>query len=73
MPALRPITSVAAGLAHDEWYPLSSSDKEALAVFVVQSGTNRDRTYPSNRFTRLGALTSGTRTGGGAQIRGGSI
>jgi hypothetical protein len=51
----------------------NGNDDAAVAVLAVQSGALKDRTVPFNRFTALGKLTSGTRTGGATQIQGGSF
>lgn len=70
MPALRPIQTT--GLK-DEYFPRSTADEEALAVFMVQQGTYRDTAFrTTNRPSRLSALTAGSRVQG-AVIQGGSV
>lgn len=54
---------------------VNGNDRAAVDQLRVESGALKDRTVPFNRFTPLGALTAGTRTGGSGvtQIHGGTF
>jgi hypothetical protein len=65
--ALRPIRR-----ATDRNY-MNANDKVYVDILALQSGsTTKDVDRQQNRFTALGSLTSGSRTGG-TQLRGGSV
>jgi len=53
----------------------TENDDVYRRILAVQSGALKDRTVPFNRFTPLGAMTAGSRTGGSdvTQIHGGSF
>lgn len=57
-----------------EDYPLTSRGIEDLKLFVLRSGGQfRDIGPAGYRRTGLTSATAGTKTGGGMQIRGGSV